>query len=260
MYSIIIPTWNNLTFLKKCIESIIKYSEFKHEIVVHVNEGKDDTIPFLEENRIPFSYTETNVGVCKAVNMAFEKTTKGKIVYFNDDMVALPLWDTEMNKFEETYLRGKGDKVWVSSTMIEPTGHNPCCLAPHNYGRDVVSFDEKKILEDINHLRTLKKNMNGSTWPPNMMHRSMFEKIGGFDEDYFPGFGSDPDIAMKLWKEGVRDFVGVGTSLVYHFVSKSTQKVPNNGSGKKIFQRKHGMTIEDFVGNILKRGSVYEKS
>ena len=40
----------------------------------------------------------------------------------------------------------------------------------------------------------------------------------------FPGTGSDPDLNMKLWNEGVRIFKGVGKSKVYHFGSIVTRK------------------------------------
>ena len=41
LFSILIPTWNNLAFLKLCIESIRKNSDYRHEILIHVNCGDD---------------------------------------------------------------------------------------------------------------------------------------------------------------------------------------------------------------------------
>ena len=43
MFSIVIPTFNNIRYLKICIESIKKNSEFNHEIIPHINEGSDGT-------------------------------------------------------------------------------------------------------------------------------------------------------------------------------------------------------------------------
>jgi len=40
-FSILIPTWNNLNFLKLCIDSLKKNSRYKHQIIVHINEGND---------------------------------------------------------------------------------------------------------------------------------------------------------------------------------------------------------------------------
>ena len=36
MFSILIPTFNNLEYLKICIESLKKNSKFDHQIIVHV--------------------------------------------------------------------------------------------------------------------------------------------------------------------------------------------------------------------------------
>ena len=47
MFSIIIPTFNNLEYLKLCLKSIQKNSKFDHEIIVHINEGNDGTLEYL---------------------------------------------------------------------------------------------------------------------------------------------------------------------------------------------------------------------
>ena len=49
MFTIIIPTLNNLPYLKICINSINKNSYYKHEIIPHVNIGDDGTIDYLKE-------------------------------------------------------------------------------------------------------------------------------------------------------------------------------------------------------------------
>ena len=43
MFSILIPTFNNIDYLKLCIESIRKNSKFNHQIIVHINEDKMHT-------------------------------------------------------------------------------------------------------------------------------------------------------------------------------------------------------------------------
>ena len=41
MFSIIIPSYNNLNYLKICIKSLRRNSKYNHQIIVHVNEGSD---------------------------------------------------------------------------------------------------------------------------------------------------------------------------------------------------------------------------
>lgn len=55
MFSIIIPTLNNLEYLKFCINSILKNSEFNNEILVHVSEDFDkSTREYLKKKRYLF--------------------------------------------------------------------------------------------------------------------------------------------------------------------------------------------------------------
>ena len=68
MFSIIIPTLNNIDYLKLCINSLKKNSSFKNEIIPHVNIGSDGTIDFLKKEKIKFTYTNYNAGICEGMN------------------------------------------------------------------------------------------------------------------------------------------------------------------------------------------------
>jgi glycosyltransferase involved in cell wall biosynthesis len=93
MFSIIIPTFNNIQYLKKCIESIRKNSTYNHEIIPHVNEGSDGTLDYLKENNIEFTFTSYNSGICKGMNMAAKKAKTEFILYAHDDFYFCPNWD-----------------------------------------------------------------------------------------------------------------------------------------------------------------------
>ena len=54
MFSILIPTFNNINYLKVCINSIKKNSEFNHQIIVHVNEGSDGTLDYIKEKNLEY--------------------------------------------------------------------------------------------------------------------------------------------------------------------------------------------------------------
>jgi glycosyltransferase involved in cell wall biosynthesis len=70
LFSIVIPSWNNLPFLKLCVESIRKNSVHSHEILIHANIGTDGTRDWLQAEGLPFTASPENVGVCWAVNAA----------------------------------------------------------------------------------------------------------------------------------------------------------------------------------------------
>ena len=93
MFSIIIPTFNNLELLKLCLKSIKKNSSYNHEIIIHVNEGIDGTFEYVKNNNYTFSYSKKNEGVCVAFNQAVKKSTKKYILLGHDDMYFCPSWD-----------------------------------------------------------------------------------------------------------------------------------------------------------------------
>jgi len=65
VFSILIPTYNNLEYLKTCINSIKKNSKFNHQIIVHVNEGKDGTLDYIKNSNLEFTFSEQNIGMLK---------------------------------------------------------------------------------------------------------------------------------------------------------------------------------------------------
>ena len=93
MFSIIIPTYNNLEYLKLCLNSIKKNSHFNHEIIIHVNEGIDGTLDFLKDKEYKTTYSKTNAGVCIGFNKGTSLATKKFIVLAHDDMYFCPNWD-----------------------------------------------------------------------------------------------------------------------------------------------------------------------
>ena len=98
MFSIIIPTFNNIDYLKLCLKSIQKNSEYTHEIIIHINEGLDGTLEFIKKKNYKFSYSKINSGVCVAFNEAAKKATKKYIILAHDDMYFCPGWDIAFNK------------------------------------------------------------------------------------------------------------------------------------------------------------------
>jgi len=251
-FSIIIPTWNNLPMLKLCISSIFKNSRFKHQIILHINEGKDGTREWAEANGILHSYTASNVGVCLAVNSAAALATTDYILYLNDDMYVCPDWDYYL---WEAVREQPDHKFFLSATAIEPVdAHKRAAIAPYNFGTSPDNFKEAELLQQYALLPM--EDWSGASWPPNLVHRSLWEQIGGYSEEFFPGFYSDPDFSMKLWKAGVRRFKGLAKSRVYHFLEASTSKIKKThvGNGRKLFLKKWGITSRVFYKYYLRMG------
>lgn len=239
------------------MDSIRTYSAFPHEIILHINDGSDGTLKYAQTEKLKYTHSTENIGVCKAMNSAAKHAGKNLLFYVNDDMIALPEWDAELARFSaENELT---ENCVLSATMIEPTGHNDCCLAPYDYGQSLETFRKAELLRDLPGLRTKKPTVIGSTWPPNVVHRDLWNLVGGYSEEFSPGWGSDPDFIAKLYASGIRTFVGVGSSLVYHFGSKTTRtRLTEHNPADRQFLLKWGMSIEYFQEHILHRGRLWK--
>lgn len=248
MFSIIIPTWNNLALLQLCIRSIQQHSAYPHQIIVHVNDGSDGTLAWVSEQGITHTASPQNIGICLAVNEAAMHATQDYILYLNDDMYCCPGWDTALaNKLAQL----NTDLFMLSGTMIEPRDtHNPCVIV-RNYGGGIEDFDEAKLLAEL--AQQHKEDWYGATWPPTLVSKRWWFKVGGYSSEFSPGMSSDNDFSMKLWHAGCRIFLGVGNSLVYHFQCKSTGKIEKNDGGKQ-FLHKWGIRQSVFDRYFLRRG------
>lgn len=235
LFSILIPSWNNLPFLQLCVESIRKNSTFTHQIIVHVNEGTDGTLEWVQSQGLDYSYSEKNVGVCLAMNSMRPLVSCQYMFYLNDDMYLLPAWD------EALYAEVKSlpdNKFFLSGTMIQPHNHLDVGVTA-DYGDTVESFHEGRLLAEYK--QYTMEDWCGATWPPNLVHRDIWDLVGGYSIEYTPGMYSDPDFTAKLWMAGVRYLKGVASCRVYHFETKSTGRIKRN-NGALQFLLKWGIT------------------
>ncbi len=253
-FSILIPTWNNLEYLKLCVRSIKENSIFPdHEVLVFVNEGTDGTLEWVKDNRIKYLHSIENVGIARSVNQLAALSTAPFIIYFNDDMYALPGWDWELAQWVHSF---DHDRFVLSATMIEPIDTGNPCVVVKNFGGDTKNFKETKLLAEHKTLR--RPHWQGAMWPPLLMSRTLWFEIGGFSIEYPGGFYTDPDLMAKAYAAGVRDYIGVGSSLVYHFMQKSTPKQKNYRElikkAKRLFKAKWGIKPSTFKRKVLKLG------
>ena len=249
MFSVIIPTFNNIDYLKLCLDSLIKNSSFQHEYIIHINEGVDGTLEFIKNSGLKHSYSKDNSGVCVAFNEGVKLASKKYVLLAHDDMYFCPEWDkvliSEIKKLPEEI------DFFLSGTMVQPFES----YINLNCGKSVDDFNENKLLEELPKIKF--KNFQGTHWQPSLIPIKTWNKVKGFSEEFSPGLGSDPDFNMKLWRIGVRLFKGLGDCRVYHFSSLSLRKkVWNNGA--KTFLLKWGISIKFFKKHYLKSDTPFK--
>ena len=242
--SIIIPTYNNLEYLNFLLFSINKNSNYDHEIILHINNGSDGSLDFAKENFIKYSYSDDNIGLCSSVNAAAKLSTNNYILYCHDDMFFCKNWDlfleAEVNKHKNNLFYLTGTNVSVNNGLI----NYDCGDIPQNFNK--IKFDEFCK-------NNISPDLQGSHWAPHLVHKELWDKVGGFSEEFNPGDGSDPDFCMKLWNNNVRIFKCISQFKVYHFNSITTRKSNiklNNGTRQ--FLLKYGFNPRFFRKYYLK--------
>jgi glycosyltransferase involved in cell wall biosynthesis len=250
LFSIIIPTFNNINYLMLCINSIKKNSTYQHEIILHVNDGTDGTLAYAIKEHIKHTHSAQNIGLCSAINSAADLATTNYILYCHDDMYLCPGWDACLYN-EVTQLNS--DAFYLSGTTMGKPGE-PITL---DCGTDYKNFDEEKLLKQFD--QSDHYDYQGSQSAPHLVHIKYWKKVGGFSPAFNPGKGSDPDFNMKLWQAGVRIFKGLQHCRAYHFASRTlyTSVKPNNCHSK--FLIKWGISIFFFQTHYLRRNEVYRK-
>ena len=243
--SIIVPTYNNFNYLKFFITSLKNNSHYDHEIIVHINDGSDGTLDYVKQNKILYTYSKDNIGLCDAVNNASLLSTTNFILYAHDDMYFCKNWDLYLENEVKKY---KNNFYYISGTNISSkygSINYDCGSSPKNFNFDKFNaFCSNDTSNDL----------QGSHWAPHLIHKDIWAKVGGFSAEFNPGDGSDPDLCMKLWKENIRIFKCLSKFKVYHFGSVTTRKkdkfIKNNGT--KTFVLKWGITPRTFRKHYLK--------
>nr|WP_288121320.1 glycosyltransferase [Thiomonas sp.] len=245
MFSILIPSWNNLEYLKLCVSSIRKNSAYPHEILVHVNDGSDGTLAWVQSEGIRYSHSNQNTGICLTVNHLAGLATQPWLVYMNDDMVCCPGWDLA---YMDAIRQQTTDLIFLSSTLIEPIDTQNPVVIVQDFGTTPENFDEKGLFG--NYLNTPRQDLSGRGSQPTLVSKRWWHMVGGYSLEFSPGMSSDDDLLMKFWVAGCRTFKVLGKSRVYHFSCRSTGRVRKN-KGARTFVTKWGITQGEFKKHYL---------
>lgn len=237
-FTILIPTYNNLKYLRLFCESIKINSNFSHQLIFHINDGSDGSYDYINNNKYQFTHSKTNIGLCSSIKESSKLIKNEYVLYAHDDMYFCKNWDKflieEVQKQNNNLFYFSGTNISYKDGIL----NFDCGNTPENF--DQIKFDN--FCEKDN-----SPDLQGSHWAPHLIHRDLWTKVEGFSIEFDPGDGSDPDLCMKLWNEGVRTFKCISRFKVYHFGSVTTRKRDINiNNGTKKFLLKFGFNPRFF--------------
>ena len=224
--SFVIPSRNNLPFLKQAYNSIRDNIELQHEIVMLDDASTDGTWEWMTEIYkkdknviIHKNYGPERLGHTILYDEGVKMCTNEVFSIFHADMVASPNYVINMIKHLE---RGKV----ISATRIEPPLHPP---GPEkiveNLGMGVEEFNDKKFKHMVEKEEKWMDNKDKTTsgiFAPWMMYKEDFESIGGHDPLFAPMELEDSDIFNRMYLKGY-ELIQSRDAFVYHMTCRGSR-------------------------------------
>jgi len=216
--SIVIPHWNNIDILSECLESILATDFDNFETIVVDNASSDNSVSWVKSNypNVKLIENDKNYGYAGGCNRGAEAAIGDHLIFLNNDTVQDKNWISNLIKTINS-----SDKIAAIQPKIlnyydrnifdyagGAGGHMDIYCFPFARGR-LFSFQENDEGQYNN-----KEKCFWSSGTSFMVRRELFQKAGGFDENFFAHM-EEIDLCWRLYAMGFEVWVEPN-SIVYH--------------------------------------------
>lgn len=257
--SILIINYRNSATLADCLDSIFATThDLEFEVIVVDNNSRDQGLKTVQEKfpQVRYLNNNANKGFAKANNQATAISTGETLLFLNPDtrltenaaqgMIAQLKADSQTGALGPKVLNNDGSLQYSCRTFPTVwTGlFNRYSLLSRLFPNN--RYTSHYLMKDFDHeeIRTVDW-VSGCCM---MVPKSIFEEIGGFDENHFL-FNEDVDLCLTLKHHGYNTLY-FPHAKVFHEITTSNNKVPQ----RIILKRHLGMShyIEKhFIGNPI---------
>jgi len=250
--SIIIVGYNSKLLIGQCLISVKKaIAGIDSEIIIVDNNSTDGTKEYLP-SYFPGTknfFNDKNVGFAKACNQGFKFSSGKYVLFLNPDTILPATSLTDCISFLETHPDAgavgvrmvDGKQIFLKESKRGMP--SPTTSFYRLFGFSSI-FPKSKTFAKYyqGHLPEKDNNpveiLSGAFM---MIRRAVFEKVNGFDEDFFM-YGEDIDLSVRIIRSGYKNYY-LGKISVTHFKGGSTtynyKYVQDFYSAMKLFVKKH---------------------
>lgn len=230
--SIIIPTWNQLAFLKQCLESIRLQTPEPHEVIVVDNASGDGTADYLRslKGQVRFRINRENSGFAGAANQGLMMAGGTTLLILNNDTVVTPNWLSNLLRCVDSD---------PAAGLVGPVSNNISgdqqIAVPYHTLEGMQRFARAYNVSDPGKWLDTKR-LTGFCL---MMRRDVFARLGYFDESFEIGNCEDDDYGMRARLLGLKLIIAADT-FIHHFGSVSMKALGQQ------FEQIYGQSLQTF--------------
>lgn len=235
LVSIIIPCFNAVEYTKQCVKSILKNTDVSYELILINNGSSDGTKKYFNDlkkqikptkylKKITILQFEKNLGVAKSLNLAISKSVGKYICYLNNDVIVTKDWLKKIVKVAKT-----DKQIGAIGTMFNEFGNK----------KFIKQVEKNKKLIDIV-AQTISVKNSGKVKKAKTIHglcmfirKSVFKKVGLFNENIYPCFGEDIEFCERLKQNGYK-LADITDVFIFHYWNKSVRSKQFKKQNKSI--------------------------
>jgi GT2 family glycosyltransferase len=206
----VVVNWNRRELLRACLESLRRQTGVTSETILVDNGSTDGSPELAREFGVGLICNRTNLGFCAANNQGIAAARGEFIALLNNDAEAEPGWLAALHRAcslaPHVGMAASKVLVWEDPSRIDKIGH---LIFPdgQNRGRAAGAIDKGQFDADEDVL-----------WPDGcaaMYRKSMLDRIGGFDEDFF-AYGDDAELGLRARIAGWSCIYAPGAVVRHH--------------------------------------------
>lgn len=230
--SVLIVNYNTADLIGRCVESVLSQRGVSFEVIVIDNASADESVKVLKAfgDKITLIANKDNLGFGKANNLGFQASSGNYLFLLNPD--AMFLTDNDLANAVR-YMQEHADEGLMGTRIVDSYNQHVVTICDH-YPR------QKQTTANFSHLPGKWATVLGASM---VVRRDVFEKIGGFDEDFFL-YAEETDLCLRIRQHGYKinyseqiTVQHVGSASVR--TSPKEQVIRRKKRAKYLFYRKH---------------------
>jgi GT2 family glycosyltransferase len=215
---IVIPTRDNVGVLSICIESLLQHTTYPDLRVLVVDNGsvKPETLAYLqaiEDPRVKVLRDDAPFNFSRLVNQGAAAVDGDVLCLLNNDMqITQPDWLEEMVGWAiQDGVAAVGARLWYGEGTLQHAGIVLGIQGVAGHVHKNLPKGEAGYL----HRAVLHQTMSAVTGACMVVRRSVFDELGGFDEDLGVAY-NDVDFCLRARRAGLRNVWTPHAEMIHH--------------------------------------------